>query len=196
MKRIEQLALGLSVLAILMKLALISGGDELLGISLTSLAVLYYPLGIFYFNDIPIGKIFNRDAYKAIKFSRRIGTVGGGIIFSILTVGMLFKFLQLPGAGEIQSIGLTGGGLFLILVLIKYLGNRENVFYKNMVVRTLVIIGISGVLVATPGLTLVKVFHRDNPEYVDAYEAASLNPNDSELQRKAEEIRMKELDEN
>jgi hypothetical protein len=54
MKRIEQIAAVLTVIGILMKLFLISGGAIVLGISLTLLATIYYPIGFFYFNSVPI----------------------------------------------------------------------------------------------------------------------------------------------
>ena len=63
-----------------------------------------------------------------------------------------------------------------------------------MLVRTILIVGLSGILVATPGLTLVKIFFRDNPEYIKAYELAAQNPNNQDLQIKAEEAREKEKD--
>jgi len=120
---------------------------------------------------------------------RGLGTFGGGLIFSILTIGMLFKLLQLPGAGVMLTIGLTAGTLFFVVTLVKYFINRDSSFHKNMIIRSVIIVGLSGILVVTPGLTLVKVFYRDNPEYIKAYEQAAMNPDDRDLQLKAEEAR-------
>ena len=189
MKRIEQIAAVLTIIGILMKLLLISGGAIVLGISLTVLATIYYPIGFFYFNSIPFGKIFKKESYKEMTFMRGLGTFGGGLIFSILTIGMLFKLLQLPGAGVMLTIGLTAGTLFFVVTLVKYFINRDSSFHKNMIIRSVIIVGLSGILVVTPGLTLVKVFYRDNPEYIKAYEQAAMNPDDRDLQLKAEEAR-------
>jgi hypothetical protein len=89
------------------------------------------------------------------------------------------------------SIGLTAGTLFLVATFVKYLMNRDRSFLRKMLIRTIIIIGVPGTLVATPGLTLVKIFHRDNPEYIKTYEQSTMNPNDRDLQQKAEETRAK-----
>jgi hypothetical protein len=191
MKRIEQIAAVFTAIGILMKVLLISGGAMVIGVSLTVLAVIYYPYGFLYFNSIPINKAFKKESYKGMTFLRGFGTFGGGLIFSILSVGTLFKLLQLPGAAVMLSIGLTAGTLFLVATFVKYLMNRDRSFLRKMLIRTIIIIGVSGTLVATPGLTLVKIFHRDNPEFIKTYEQSTMNPNDRDLQQKAEETRAK-----
>lgn len=191
MKRIEQIAAVLTAIGILMKLFLISGGAIVFGISLTLLATIYYPLGFFYFNSVPIDGIFKKETYKKITITRGIGSFGGGLIFSILCIGILFKLLQLPGAGVMLTTGFKIGILFLVITLIKYLKNRESTFLKIMAIRAIIIIGLSGISFVTPGLTLVKIFFRNNPEYIEAYEQAAMNPNDKNLQLKAEEAREK-----
>ena len=134
MKRIEQIAAVLSFIGILMKLFLISDGAIVLGISLTVLATIYYPIGLFYFNSIPIGKIFKKESYAELTFMRGLGTFGGGLIFSILAIGSLFKLLQLPGAGAMLAIGLSAGSLLFVAALIKYFMNRVSSFHRNMLV--------------------------------------------------------------
>jgi len=172
-----------------MKLFNVTGGDSVLGISLTTLALLYYPIGFFYFNSIPIGKIFKKKAYKGLTVLRGIGSFGGGLIFSILCIGILFKLLQLPGAKFMLSTGSALGLLFLIIILIKYLMNKESAFLKSMAIRATLIVGLAFILFVTPGLTLVKLFYRNNTEYIKAYEQAARNPDDKALQLKAEEAR-------
>ena len=194
MKRIEFITAFLIVLGIGMKLLLIPGGSVILGISLTVLACLYYPAGIFYFNNIHLTGIFKKKSYKELSFLRVTGAVAGGLIFSILCVGMLFKLLQLPGSRPMLIAGLCAGCLFLLIILIRFLINRGNTFYRDMVVRSLLILSLSGILYSVSGLTLVKIFYRNHPEYIQAYEKAANNPNDMDLQRQAEEIREKITD--
>ncbi len=191
MKRIEQIVVATAVIGVIMKLLLLSEGSTVLGISLSVLAILYYPLGFFYFNGIPIHKIFKKKSYEGMTVFSGIGTFGGGLIFCILSIGILFKLLQLPGARVMLIAGLLPGILFLAVSLFLYFKNRESSFLKSMVIRTIVILAVSGILYATPGLTLVKVFHRNNPAYIEAYEELLKNPRDEELQRKAEELREK-----
>ena len=125
---------------------------------------------------------------------RVTGAVAGGLIFSILCVGMLFKLLQLPGSRPMLIAGLCAGCLFLLIILIRFLINRGNTFYRDMVVRSLLILSLSGILYSVSGLTLVKIFYRNHPEYIQAYEKAANNPDDMDLQRQAEEIREKITD--
>jgi len=194
MKKIEQITVALAILGVVMKLLLLPGNAAFIGISLPILATIYFPLGFFYFNSIPIGKIFRKSSYNGISVPRGFGTFGAGLIFSILSTGILFKLLQLPGTGNMLTIGLTGGILLFFVILAKYYTNRDSSFYRSMFFRTLIIVGISGILFATPGLTLVKIFYRDNPEYVKAYEQSANNPDDRELWIKAEQTREKTND--
>ncbi|MEQ9217848.1 MAG: hypothetical protein RLO17_07400 [Cyclobacteriaceae bacterium] len=134
-------------------------------------------------------KIFKRDSYEELSVLRLVGAFGGGVIFSILSVGMLFKLLQLPGSDVMLIVGLYSGSLFLLIILIKLFMNRETTFYRDMVVRSLLILSLSGILYSVSGLTLVKIFYRNHSKYIQAYERAANNPADMELQQKAEEIR-------
>lgn len=194
MKRIEQITAALGVIGILMKLLLISGGDAVLGIALSFVALIYYPLGFFYFNSIPISKIFKKESYKNMTFAKGAAALGGGLIFAMLLIGILYKLLQFPGAEFMLTIGLKAGTLFLVVLLISYFMNRESLFLKKMLSRAILFVGISGVLFAIPGLVLVKVFYRDNPEFIKAYEKAAMNPNDRDLQLEMEEARRKGSD--
>ncbi|WP_425392188.1 hypothetical protein [Ekhidna sp.] len=194
MKKIELIAAAITAIGILMMLLLMPGGSMILGISMTALAILYYPIGFFYFNSIPMREIFKKESYKGITLVRGLGAFGGGMIFSILAIGSLFKLLQLPGSGLMLTVGLTAGVFYLIIILIKYFSQGGSRFLKNMIVRSTIVIALSGVLMATPGTTLVKVFFRDNPEYIKAYEKAAKNPENRQLQLKAEEARQKDND--
>ncbi len=193
MKRIEPLLAALVVIGLLMKFFLVPGGTEIMVISLIVLACMYYPVGFFYFNSIGISKIFKRESYSGLSVFQGMGAFVGGLIFSILLVGILFKLIQLPGSRPMLITGLVAGGPFLlIIIIVKYFfSTRESSFYRNMIIRSIVIVGISGILYVTPGLVLVKIFYRSHPDYIQAYEQASNNPNDEELQRKAEVVREK-----
>jgi len=173
--------------ALLFKSILVSGGDVLLSLGLSLLAILYYPLGLFVFNSIKARTIFKREAYKGITFLRGFGAVAAGIVFSILISGIQFKFLLLPGAGVMLGVGLAACGVLLVILLIKYILKNTLKFYKQMLVRT-IIIGIFGcILFLTPGTELVKFFHRDHPGYVKAFIESAENPKDENLQKKLDE---------
>ncbi len=191
MKRLEIILAFLAILGVTMMLLLIPGGSVLLSISLSILACIYNPLGIFYFNKIPIRRMFKKEYYEGISVLRLVGAAAGGIVLSILSVGMLFKLLQLPGSGVMLTVGLIPGSILFLVVLIKFFINTSATFYRNMLVRSLLIVGLSGIIYVTPGLTMVKIFFRNHPDYIEAYERAMNNPDDKELYRRAEEIREK-----
>lgn len=191
MKPLEIVSASLAILGVTMMLLLISGGSVLLSISLTILACIYNPLGIFYFNKIPIRRMFKKEYYEGISVLRLVGATSGGIVLSIISVGMLFKLLQLPGSGIMLTVGLIPGSILCLVVLIKFLIKREITFYREMLVRSLLVVGLSGIIYVIPGLTMVKTFFRNHPDYIEAYEKALNNPDDKELYRRAEEIREK-----
>ncbi|MBV6643604.1 MAG: hypothetical protein KI791_22990 [Cyclobacteriaceae bacterium] len=191
MKRLEIISASLAILGVTMMLLLIPGGSVLLGISFTILACIYYLFGTFFFNKIPVNRIFKKASYEKIPVLRLVGAFGGGAIFSILSVGMLFKLLQLPGAGIMLGVGLIPGSILCLVVLIKFLIKRETPFYRGMLVRSLLVVGLAGIIYTIPSLTMVKTFFRNHPDYIEAYEKAMNDPDDKELYRIAEEIREK-----
>lgn len=189
MKRLEIISASLAILGVTMMLLLIPGGSVLLVISLSILAFIYNLFGIFYFNRIPIRRMFKKEYYEGISVLRLVGATGGGIVLSILSVGMLFKLLQLPGSGVLLIVGLIPGSILCLVVLIKFLIKRETPFYRGMLVRSLLVVGLAGIIYTIPSLTLVKTFFRNHPDYIEAYEKAMNDPDDKELYRRAEEIR-------
>tara|TARA_B100000609_G_C17114940_1_gene381763 strand:+ start:61 stop:252 length:192 start_codon:yes stop_codon:yes gene_type:complete len=58
-----------------------------------------------------------------------------------------------------------------------------------MLKRTVIWALMGVIFISVSGLTLVKVFYRDNPAYIEAYEQLMQDPRNEELQRKAEEAR-------
>jgi hypothetical protein len=169
-----------ALLGILMRIFLIPGGGFIIGISLSTLAILYYPLGIFSLNAIPIHKVFKKQTYKELTATRIIGTVLGGIVFSILIVGIMFRMLIIPGDYFMLGTGLSAGLIFLIVFLILYLKKRENQFLRTMMIRTIIILAISGFLISIPTLNFVKFFYRDKPDHIEYFEKEGRFPSNLE----------------
>ena len=94
----------------------IAGSSVILAISLTSLAVVYF-LGGF---QIP-------DPEKAN--AKNMGYQVLYISWAVALMGILFKFLHLPGASALTKIGLASMGISLIMVIAtstKDWGRQEN----------------------------------------------------------------------
>lgn len=187
MKKLEISTLIILIIALIFKLMQYPGGDVLIGLGLSLLAMVYYPLGFFVFNSIRLRKILKRESYKGITFWRGFGAVATGIAFSILIMGIVFKLLLFPGASVMLGVGLVTTGISLIVTFIKYISNKESTFYKRMLIRA-TIIGFFGLTMnLIPGTSIVKFSYRDHPGYVKAYIELQENPDDPELQQKLDE---------
>ena len=166
MKKAEKIFGVLAVIGLVMKFTLIPGHGLILVVSLCFLSMLYFFLGFALFNDIPLKRIFKRESYQAISPARLIGTIGLGFSFSEITFGMLFKIQHYPGS----ATQLVGGLFFTIIILIVALirfGKNKSDFYKNIFTRILIVGGFGLITLLTPTDWLMRVTHRDNPEYLE-----------------------------
>jgi hypothetical protein len=187
MNKIEISLLAVIIISILLKVFSVAGADVLLGVSLSIMAMVYYPFGLFIINSIPIRKVFKRESYKGISFLKGFGSAATGITLSIVLVGIMFKFLLYPGASVMLSVGLISSSFILSITLYKFLADIRAKFYRQMMVRMLVFIAFGSILFFTSGTSLVGFFYKDYPEYVKAYEEAAANPDDIELQKRLDE---------
>ena len=169
MKKIEQFLAALAIVGLVMRLIPMSGGAEIIGISLSLLALLYYPLGFFYFNSIKLSKVFKSESYKGITFFRGFGSFLAGLLFSIIAIGSIFKLLLLPGANEMLLIGFWSTSLFLMVILFQLTRSKSTLLIV-LVKRTAIWAVVGGILWLTPGLTLAKIYYRDNPENLEYFE--------------------------
>lgn len=183
MNRLEKILALLIVIALAVKFALIPLGNTLLILTLSALAILYYPLAFALFNSISFKQIFKKDSYKGTSVLRIIGSVGAGIIFSAVCIGILFKLQRWPESEYSLLVGLIGILIIFIVALIKYIGSRS-VFYLKIIYRTFIIGGLGIGLFYLPEVTLVRFQYRNHPEYIKAYEQWNNNPEDKSIKRK------------
>ncbi len=113
MKRLEIISAFLVILGTALMLLLISGGSILLSISLSILACIYNPLGMFYFNKIPIRRMFKKEYYEGISVLRLVGAAAGGIVLSILSVGMLVQAITATRIRYHVNCGTDSGKHFM-----------------------------------------------------------------------------------
>lgn len=182
MKKLETI-LGLSVLiAIVLKINLLPFGSILLMLSILILAIIYYPLGFALFNEIRLTQIFKKTSYKGLTALRIIGSILAGSSFSLICAGVLFKLNFWSGAQNILFLGLISTLIILILVLIKYFKTKSN-FYKQLLIRILIIGGIGLITNLVSDLTIIKIQYRNHPDYIKAYELYKSNPQDELLNK-------------
>ena len=114
-----------------------------------------------------------------------------GNMTSMYGISIILRFEYNPFADvalPMLMVGTISTLIFLVVVLIKFIRNRSN-FLLSMLKRTVIWALMGVIFISVSGLTLVKVFYRDNPAYIEAYEQLMQDPRNEELQRKAEEAR-------
>jgi hypothetical protein len=185
MNKLEKI-LGLIVLvALIFKLTLITGGGILIVLSLSVLAIIYYPFGFALFNKIGFQQIFKRDSYKGLSALRIIGAIGVGTALSIICIGILFKLQHWPGSKINLLAGLITSLILLIIILIKYSKNKDD-FYTMILKRLIIIGGFGLIMILTSDLTIIKIQFRNHPDYIKAFELYQINPNNESYQKNLE----------
>ena len=171
MKRFEIIFGILSVVAIIMKLALVSGSGILMTLILTLLACFYFYLGFAFFNNIRLKKIFSKSSYYGISALRIIGSIGVGWGLSIMCCGILFKMMHWPGGILFLHIGLIQIFVIAIIVLVKFSLSKSD-FYKTILLRFAIIGGLGLLFFFTTdlGLSIARIQYKNHPAYIKAYE--------------------------
>jgi hypothetical protein len=167
--------------------------NEIFMIGCSLLATMYFYLGFALFNEVPFRQIFKKASYKDISSGRIIGSIGLGIVFSIIIIGFQFKFLLLPGSHEMLIIG----NEFLTVVtivaafmfFIRHKGKSE--FYPRNFKRMIPILCIGLFTYWLPLDTLIDIRYRDRPKYAELLKQSIENPEDEELRNKLQEQRKK-----
>lgn len=187
MRIAEKICGVLVFVSLLLKLALIplSGLSLLFVFAFLTIALIYFPLGFAFFNQIRLRRIFKSESYKGLSPGRILGAIGVGISLSPICLGIIFKIQDWPGANNMLEAGLIPSFIILIIAIYKYFKSTDH-YYKRIVIR-LLIIGVFGLtLLFTTQLRLVKIQFRNHPQYVHAYELYCKNPEDEILRYKLE----------
>jgi len=119
MRKIEMLLWVLGIISIVMKLNLVTGASMLLLVSFVGLAIVYFPFKNSIRKTI-VNKATPLETDKSEREQNRILISFSGIGLSAICVGVVFKFLNLPG-GTVNLIV----GIALLLITIIYLGSAE-----------------------------------------------------------------------
>ncbi len=158
--------------------------------ALTILSLLYFGFSFALLNDIPFRNIFKSGSFNGISSIRMIGTILTGFVFSVLLIGILFKFQLWPFADTNLLIGIIGIAILVIITFIKLLTSKDK-FYYRLLVRTL-LIGIIGLfLYSLPYEKILELRFRGYPEYVEAEKKLMSDPENEELKQKAWKERQK-----
>ena len=183
MKKLEMILVFTILIAIVMKLSLMPGGSSIASISMILLSLIYFPFGFAFLNQISLQKIFIKDAYKGMTSTRIICTIGAGLSFSAICLGILFKLNSWPGSNQDLIIGLV----ILVAILALALIRKIKLKYENnsLMLRRIVILSILGIIFLTsPNLPIERIRFHDHPDYIKACEDYLNNPQNQKLKEK------------
>ena len=185
MIKLEKILVLIFLVALIMKITMIPVGGILTVISLSLLAIIYYPFGFALFNSIGFRKILKKDSYKSISALRIIGAIGAGTALSIICVGVLFKIQHWPGSEMNLIAGLITSLIILCITIYKYYKAKGEYYIR--IIKRIIIASIFGLfMVLLTDLSLVKIQFRNHPEYIKAYELYINSPQDEGLRRNLE----------
>lgn len=194
MKKTELILIGITLLALLMKLLHLPASGVLTVLSLSSISGIYMYLGFTLFNNLRFRNLFKKESYKEISTKRIVGGIGSGLALSVSVIGILFKFQSWPGASINLITGIIGLIIVTIISLIKMKKNTDN-YYSNILKRVAGFGVICVFLLALPTKTWLGWKFPNNPEYIQAVIHAQANPDNQGLWQKVDEEREKMYDE-
>lgn len=163
MHKAEKTLLLLCLLALVLKVFNVLLSDIIWVISLSALATFYYIFGLAIFNKFPLRKILKKESYKGISKRRIAASLAFGWVLAILSIGILFKLLFLPGAMFQMFVGFSLALSGLLITSFFYHESKKE-FFKGIWIRLIPAILITYALVNIPNLTLAETLEPENLE--------------------------------
>jgi len=190
MKKAEMLIVIFAVISLILNLLLFPNSGIFMTVILLVLSMLYSYLGFALFNEIELGRIFNIETYKDISTSRIIVAIGAGVVLSMTTIGILFKFQFWPGASYILGVSLAV--LLIVLLIVTFMYRKSKaVFYIRIYYRLVIFGGIGLSLMLLQNETILEFKYRNHPDYIEVYKKALADPENQELWDELQEEQLK-----
>lgn len=190
MKKTEIILAILAIAALICNLNLVPGGSALTVLTLSALAILYMYFSFALFNNVSLRNVSKKGTFAGLGKLRIIGAAASGVALALTIIGIMFKIQFWPG-GEIQlRIGLLGLVIVSAIGIFKYIKTKSP-FYVNILKRIIIVGGLGLILVLSPKLSWFEIRYRNHPEYVEAMQKATANPENEELWEKVEIERKK-----
>lgn len=178
MRIAEKILLIALITGIILRFSLILIGEEITIISLLTLSGIYFALGFLLFNQIKLRDVTKKGTFEKLTTTSIVIAVLAGIALSIVCVGALFRFMSLPGSGQMLMIGSVS--LIIVSILAAVL---KSVFLKSILTRTIPVLIIGIVLLFVSELSMVKLMYRNHPTYVEAYVRYYEDPKNEALRK-------------
>ncbi|MGB6034811.1 MAG: hypothetical protein WBG42_00990 [Cryomorphaceae bacterium] len=186
MKKPEIILTVLVAVALTMNYLKLPFGGVLSVLSITGLAVYYYPIFPLMLTGNSLNKIFSGAKSKSLLLFAFLTGIG----LSILLVGILFKVQLWPMANTLLTLGLFSAVVLMAVNAIRFKKTAKDIF-KALLIRCSVGFFLGSLAFMIPNDTLLEHHFGENPSYIDAYKNWKANPNDPSAIEKLEEERLK-----
>jgi hypothetical protein len=191
MKKTEIILVILVVLALTMNYHKIPFNGLLSVLSVSALAVYYYPIFPLVMTGNSLKTLFSGAKSKSLLLLAFFTGIG----LSTLLVGLLFKIQLWPMANGLLAVGLFSTAILMAVNAVRFKKTGERLF-KGLLIRCAVTFFVGSLAYLIPNDTLLEHHFGDNPEYMDAYKDWAENPDDPEaierLQR--EQVKLQEAE--
>lgn len=150
-----------------------AGHGIILVTSLPLLTLLYFPGAFYFFCD------------KIIKRQNLALSILSGFFFSFIPIGILFKLMYWPGGQLPLLVGAISAMILLAVVYsLKSKAVTElAVYYRNMLLRTVVLTLLASFFYIVPTATLLKIQYSFDPELARLKELYYTHPTNEEYRR-------------
>lgn len=178
MKKTEYFFAIMIVLSIIMKSLHLQGADLMAIVGFSLASIYYYAFTAFILNDIQLKDVFKKESYQGIHPVKLIASIALGWDFSILILGVFFKFMIFPGGELMLTYGLITLTVFFLLYSV-FFKMKKTDYYKQGLYR-IAAIGIIGLLMfKLPIDFIIDNRYSEHPEYAKAIKECYESPNDS-----------------
>lgn len=143
MKIAERILIGIGLFGIALKLLHWPGGNIALILSISLLTIFYFIASYFLYNPTRV-LIVDGNSYKTTSSKRVLLAVVTGMSMPVALIGILFRLMHWPGASVMLLIGCLTIAPIAILSLVFFL-NREDDFFKQIAIRTIVVAVLSAI---------------------------------------------------
>lgn len=149
----------------------------LLVIGLGTLSMLYLAAGFYFFSD------------ENIKRQNLALSIVSGFALSSACSGILFKLMFWPIGGALIMAVITVPTILAITFWLKSKTKRTDLttYYNNMIVRSAVMTVLVAVFYFTSSVSLIKIIHSDDPEWVRLQTQSYLHPENEEYRKEYKE---------
>ena len=180
----EKALLIVFIISLIFKLMHWPGAGVLMVLSLTFLALCYFPFGFYFFSD------------KNFK-NQKIGiSILFGWLLSIAIIGIEFKLMFWPGSQVMLLVGCMSAAVLLLAGFSLFKKSDEDLknYHKNLFTRTVVIFVLAMICLLLPNSVLINHYYANEPELRELYLKQQENPQDENIQKEIQEYKAKQFE--